>query len=149
MSGRGKNVGNAFAGQCAAFLIHQDFERLARVLAIGRADKANVAELRHVPALGAVAAAGRRRAFGVVELFPVVAQVSQVRAVGVGRNAEIHERIGLRADRLRHLLKFDPVVAQCRLALHLHLQVVPSGQKAFRRDALRKIRGEERRVIVA
>ena len=75
MSGRGKNVGNAFAGQCAAFLVHQDFERSPRVLAIGRGHKTNVAELRHMPALGAVAAAGRRRAFGVVEFFPVVAQV--------------------------------------------------------------------------
>ena len=60
-----------------------------------------------------------------------------MRAVAVGRNAEIHERIGLRADRLRHLLKFNPVVAQFRLALHLHLQLcakrpesLPAGRAA-------------------
>ena len=42
---QGKNVGKTFADQCAAFLVHQDFECLARVLATGRAYKANVPEL--------------------------------------------------------------------------------------------------------
>jgi len=131
------------------FLIHQRFERPPRILGIGRGRKANLTELGHVSALGAVAAARRRRAFGVVEFFPVVAQPSQMRAAGVGCDSEMDERIGLPADLLRHLLKFDPIVAQRRLALDLRLQLLPGGEKALGRDTLGKIAGEERRVVVA
>ncbi len=95
-------------------MLHQRFERLSGVIGIRRGGKADVAELRHVSALGAVAAARRRGAFGVVEVVPIVAQLGQMRAAGIGRDAEIGERIGLAADILRHFLKPDPVVTQQR-----------------------------------
>ena len=149
MSRRSKDIGDAFAGECATFLLHQDFERAARVRAVCSGDEANVAELRHVPQLGAVAPARRRRALSAVEFFPVLAQVSEVRVAAVGRDAKMHERIGLGADRFRHLFEFDPVVAQQRLALHLRLQLVPCRQEILGRGALGKVRREQRRVIVA
>ena len=72
-----------------------------------------------------------------------------MRAAGIGRDFEIGKRVGLPTDRLRHLLKFDPVVAQRRLALDLRLQLLPGGEKALGRDPLGKIAGDERRVVVA
>ena len=63
-------------------------------------------------------------------------------AVAVGRDPKMHKRIGLGADRFRHLFELDPVVAQQRLALHLHLQLVPCRQEIFGCRALQKIRGE-------
>ena len=89
-----------------------------------------------------------RGALGAVEFFPVAVQVSEMCAVAVGRDTKMHKRICLGADRFRHLFELDPVVAQQRLALHLHLQLVPCRQEIFGRRALQKIRGEERRVIV-
>jgi hypothetical protein len=149
VSRRSKDVGYAFACQRPAFLLHQYFERVPGVVRIGGGRKADVAVLRHVPALGAVAAARRRRAFGEVEFFPIVAQLCQMRAVAIGRDGKIREWIGLRADLVRHFLKLDPIVAQQRFATHLHLQLMPGGEETFRRGALRKIAGEQRRVVVA
>jgi hypothetical protein len=60
MSGQREDVGHAFAGERAALLLHEDVERAARVDAIGSGDELNVAELRHVSELRAVAAARRR-----------------------------------------------------------------------------------------
>ena len=94
----------------SAFLLHQDFKRAPRIVGIGRGDKTDFAEFRHVPALGAIAAACRRRALGDVESFPVVAKLRQMHAAGVGGDRKKAERISLRADLLRHLFKFDPVV---------------------------------------
>jgi hypothetical protein len=68
----------------------------------------------HVPALGAVAPARRRRALRGIKLFPVAAELREMRAAGVGRNVEIGERIALGAERLRYLFQIDPVVAEER-----------------------------------
>ena len=84
----GKDVGNSFARERSAFLIHQRFERTPGVVRIGRGREADVAELGHVPELGAVAAARRRRALLDVEFLPVIAQVRPMRAARIGRNLE-------------------------------------------------------------
>ncbi len=145
----GEDVGDAAARESAAFLFHQCFERAAGVLRVGCGDEADFALLRQVPALGAVAAARRRRAFANVEFLPVVAQMRRMRAAGVGRHAEDGKRIDLRADHLRHFLEFDPIVAQKRIALHLFPRRAPGGHEPLGRHALREIRGQQRRVVVA
>jgi hypothetical protein len=119
------------------------------IRAIGRGDEADFAELRHVPQLGTVAPARRRRAPGAVECFPVRAQMGEVGVAAVGRDVKMHERVGLRAHPFGHFLQFDAVVAQLRLALHVHLHLLPCGEEIVARRALRKIRCEQRGIIVA
>ena len=149
MSRPGKDVGNSFARQRSAFLLHQRFERAPGFVRRRRGNEADFAVRRHMPALGAVAASRRRRALGGVEFFPVVGQMRQMCAAGVGRNAQISEWIDLGADLLRHLLKLNPVVAEQRIALHLRLQLPPESEKAFARDPLRKVGRQQRRVVIA
>ncbi len=103
----------------------------------------------HVPAFGPVAPARRSRAPGHVEFFPVRAQMGQMRAVGVGRDGEPHERIVLGADFLRHLLEFDPVETKPRIVSNLPLHRPPCGHELVRLNSLREVGGEQRPVVVA
>jgi hypothetical protein len=75
--------------------------------------------------------------------------MGEVGAVAVGRDGEMQEGIWLRADPFRHFLKFDAVVAQQRLALHVHLQLVPRGEEILARRPPREVGRQKRRVIVA
>ena len=107
-----EDVGNAAARKGAALLLHQLFKRAPGVVVLGTGHEADFAIFGHVPAFGAVAPARGRRTLGVIELLPVVAELGEMRAAGIGRDVEIGERIDLDADRLRHLLQLDPVMMQ-------------------------------------
>jgi hypothetical protein len=149
MSGRSKDIADAFAGHREALLLHQDFKRAAGVGAIGRGHEADVAELRHVPQFRAVAPARRRRAPGAIECFPVRAQMGQVGVAAIGRDVKMHEWVRLGAHPFRHFLQFDAVVAQQWLALHVHVKLMPGGEEVVARRALREVRREQRGVVVA
>ena len=72
-----------------------------------------------------------------------------MRAAAVGRDRKMDEGIDLRANLGRHFLELDPVEPQQRFAAHLQLQIVPGGEERLRRDALGKIAGQQRGVVVA
>jgi hypothetical protein len=63
--------------------------------------------------------------------------------------ANLQERIALRADGFRHLLQADHVAAQIRIVPEARDNIAPQLHKARRADELRKIRGQQRRVVVA
>src|SRR6185437_889023 len=139
-----KHIGDAALREQPAFLLHQDFKRRLCCVRIGVDRKADLAEFGQPLALGAVAAAGRRRALGGIEFFPVAAEFREMCAARVGRKRQREEWIDLAADELRHLLKFDPVVAVQRLALHAPAQFLPQRAEPLRRDVLREVAEDER-----
>src|SRR6185312_16214329 len=90
----------------------------------------------------------RRRALTGIKLLPVAGETRRMGAARIGCHAELAERIGLAADVGRHLLKLDPIVTQRRLALDARSHLTPRRNKPIGRYPLRKILGQERRVII-
>ena len=144
-----ENVGDAAVRQRPALLLHQRFQRAARVFAVGCGDEAHCAELGHALAFDAVAPPRRRRALAGVEFLPVAGKLHQMRTAGIRHDVEGDERIALGADGLRHLFQLEPVVAQSRIGLQPLQQFPPQRHEAAGRNPLGKIRSEQRRVIVA
>src|SRR5271154_1345401 len=133
-----EQVGDALAREYPPFLLPQLLECLCYVARFRGGHEADLAVRGHAPALGAVAPPRRRRPLSPIEGLPIAAQLRDVRAVGVGRDAEMSEGIDLDADGLRHLLELDPVGSDLRIGLQPLAQLPPHGEEAARRDTLRE-----------
>ena len=148
-AGTREHVGDSPARERSGFLLHQDFEGAPGVGRLFGGHEADLAVLLHVPALCAVAPACRRRALRGIELFPIGAELRDMRAAGVERHVEIGERIALGTERVRHLFQLDPVVTEERVLLQPPAQLVPDVAEVLRGHVLGEVTRDERCVIVA
>jgi len=149
MSRLREDVCDAHARQGLALLAHERFERARGIIFIGGVDEADFAVLGQTLALGAISPASRRGALGGVEFLPVAAQLRQICAARVERDIEVEKWIGLGANHFRHFLQLNPIVAQQRIALQEIPNLLPHGEEAARRYALRKVTCEQRGVVIA
>ena len=145
----GEQIGDAHAGEGSRLLRHQRVERLQDFVGARRVDQLDRAELAQLLALGAVAPAGRRRALGRVEAFPVAGKMREISAARRHAAAQLAHRIGFAADRFRHLLELEKIETQARIVLQAARDVAPQGQKPRTVDARGEARRQERRVVIA
>jgi hypothetical protein len=62
---------------------------------------------------------------------------------------KVEERIALLADSLRHLYEVDHVELEARIGLEQRERLAPHHPEAFGADARRKLRAEQRAVVIA
>ena len=143
-----EQVRHAHPRESLALLLHQEIERQREFGTGVRVDELDGAELAEPLQLGAIAAAGRRRALRRIERLPVGGKLRLIGAARIELHVERQHRIFLPADLGRHLVERDEVVARCGRFLQQPVHVVPQGEEAVGRE-LRELGREQRRVVVA
>src|SRR3954447_9820725 len=134
MAGAREQVLHPHACERLRLLLDQGLERTAELVALGRIDEANFAELAQSLAFAAIPPARGRRPLGRIEGIPAVGELCQMGAARIERDIEMEKRVGLTADRLRHLGQRYNVVPQMRPALQQSADGAPQSTGRVRSE---------------
>src|SRR5215204_2988310 len=84
-----------------------------------------------------------------VETLPIGAELRYVCAIGMRDDAELDERVGLRACHALHLVEMNDVESKLRMALQPAADLAPEIAEARRVDPRAEFRRKQRAVVVA
>ena len=149
VTGPREDVGHAHAHEGLVLLLKQRIEDGADFGVRLRRRRSNWPQSFEPLQLRAVAPTRRRRALVAVELLPVGAELGEIGAARIGQHRQRHERIGLLADRLRHLVERHHVEAEVRFGRDEPADRLPQRREPAGRHGFTEGLGEQRAVVIA